>query len=165
MELEPLPIVLLGVDVAFAFYVLKYYQGSYRRHIEKNRTTLQKVGMLKLDKLLQDTRDQVLSGTYVDAKPLQRGLDAVVALVNSQANIRKYQSGVLFFLLITAVVSIWASYAPTLVLWQTSIGPVTLLVVALFFSTVVFATGYLLLRRVQWFHDTIPVETSPPSAS
>lgn len=165
MALEPLPIVLLGVDVAFVFYVLKYYQASYRQHIEKNRTTLQRVGMVKLDKLLQDTRDQILSGTYVDAKPLQRGLDEVVALVNSQANIRKHQSAVLFFLLIAAVASIWASYAPTFVLWQTSIGPATLLVVALFFSTLVFPTGYLLLRQVQWFHDRIPVETSPTSAS
>jgi len=165
LAFESLPIVLLGVDVAVAFYVLKYYEAAYRQHIERNRSTLQKVGMAQLDRLLQETRDQIMSGTFANSTTLQRGLGEVMALVNSQSNIRRYQSGVLFFLFLAAVASIWGSYAPSFVLWQTSQGPITLIFVALVLSTVVFLSCYLLLRRVRWFHERIPAETSSTSAS
>lgn len=162
MAFESVPIFsLLAADVAVVALVWKHEAGRFHR-IEENRTTLQTVGMNQLTRVLQETRDEIqMKATLANTTKLQNGLREVVALVNSQRKIRNYHRRMLLVLCLAALASIGASIAPNFVMWQTSSGSITLIMVALVLSGVVFVSCYWFHERVQWFYEKVPTVVRP----
>jgi len=146
---------LLAADIAVVSLVWKHEAARFER-IEGNRTTLQTIGMNQLTRVLQETRDEIqMNATLADTTKLQNGLHEVVALVNSQRKIRNYHPRMLLVLCLAAFASIGASIAPYFVVWQTPSGPVTLIMIALILSGVVFVSCYWFHERVQWFDERL----------
>jgi hypothetical protein len=149
------PIYGLGVAIAWASFVLGYYERTYRPRIEKGRDSLQRLGQQKLKKLTAHIETQTTQGVRVDSRTVESSLVDIRSLLTPQSVLSRYVLGLLSVLLLSAIASIGASYRPDLQVWMSPQGPITLLVIALVLLGVVFIVGFLFLRKVLWFENQV----------
>ena len=134
---------------------MEFYERIYRDRIERNRQELQKLGEDELKRLIGEIEVRTRKGASLDSQTLDARLAGIRSLMNAQECLIRYRRWIFYILVVSSLVCIAASYAPTFEIGWPGSKTVTLTTIAYFLLGVTFFGGFLFLREMFWLDERI----------